>query len=516
MTAAAIGRVDVRQKIGFVAMIFGMFMAILDIQIVSSSIAQIQAGVAASADEITWVQTAYLIAEIVMIPLSGLLARALSTRMLFVISCAGFTAMSFLCAEATNMDQMILFRVLQGFLGGAMIPTVFATGFRLFPGNQVITVVIGLVATCAPTVGPTIGGYLTETYSWHWLFLINVLPGVAVTALVWLLIDIDRPEYRILRTIEPIGLISMAVFLGGLEYVLDEGPRWDWFEDGSVRLIASASAIGAAIFFWRTLTSDRPVVELRAFLNRNFLLGSLLQFVLGIGLYGATYITPLFLGRVRGYNALEIGNTMFIGGLSMLFAAPVAGALSSKFDPRAVIAGGFGLAALGLYLNSILTADSAFWELFLPQAVRGVGFMLSMVPVTNLALGTLSPEQLNNASGLFNLMRNLGGAIGLAGINTVLTDRLAVHLSRLSDHLSLARTQVQAFVDRTSDRLGGQIAGDGTMAAIRQLSAILNREATILTFSDCLIVMAACFAVALVLIPLVAKPKVGGASIAAH
>jgi DHA2 family multidrug resistance protein len=414
------------------------------------------------------------------------------------------------------MNSLIVYRVLQGFLGGAMIPTVFATGFRLFPGKAAVSVVIGLVATCAPTFGSTIGGYLTETYSWHWLFLINVVPGILVSALVWLLIDIDRPDYRLLRHFDFAGLVSMGLCLGGLEYVLEEGPRWDWLEDESVRTMAAISVIAGILFVWRALSARTPVVELRAFLDRNFAVGSLLQFVLGIGLYGGTYILPLLLARVRGYNALDIGETMFVTGLFMFMTAPAAGILSSKIDPRLQIGIGFALTAFGLYLNTILTADSAFRELFIPQAVRGVGMMFSMVPVTNLALGTLPPEQLSNASGLFNLMRNLGGAIGLAGINTVMTDRQAVHLSRLSDHLSLARPQVQSFVDMTSGRLGDQISGDSTLGAIARLSAILGREATIQTFSDCFLLMALAFGTGLLLIPLVKKPRAVGAAVGGH
>src|SRR3954463_9622326 len=211
-----------RQIVGFICMVFGMFMAILDIQIVSSSLSEIQAGLAASADEISWVQTSYLIAEIVMIPLSGTLSRLLSTRVLFTASAAAFTVMSCACAFASGMGQMVVFRALQGFLGGAMIPTVFATSFMLFPGTRRagVSVLIGLVATLAPTIGPTLGGYLTQAFSWHWLFLINVFPGIIVVLAVWNLVDVDKGDRSLIRDFDWFGLLFMAVFLGSLEYVM--------------------------------------------------------------------------------------------------------------------------------------------------------------------------------------------------------------------------------------------------------------------------------------------------------
>src|SRR5215471_21541527 len=229
-------RIEPRRLMAFMAMVFGMFMAILDIQIVSASLTEIQGGLAASADEIPWVQTAYLIAEVVMIPLSGYLSRALGTRLVFAISAGGFTMASLLCGTASSINEMIVWRALQGFIGGGMIPTVFATAYIVFPRSKLplITPLIGLVATLGPTVGPTVGGYLTDALSWHWLFFINIVPGLAVTAAAILLIDFDRPDWSLFRNFDWAGLIFLAGFLGALEYVLEEGPRNDWFGDDTV------------------------------------------------------------------------------------------------------------------------------------------------------------------------------------------------------------------------------------------------------------------------------------------
>src|SRR5438034_4853846 len=226
-------RIDPRRLITFLCMVFGMFMAILDVQIVSASLTEIQAGLSASSNEISWVQTAYLIAEVVMIPLSGFLSRALGTRILFAISAAGFTAASLMCGLSGSINEMIFWRAVQGFIGGGMIPTVFATAFIIFPRSKIgiISPMIGLVATLAPTIGPTVGGYLTDALSWHWLFFINVVPGIGVAAAAFFMIDFDKPDYKLLDNFDWVGLLSMAGFLGALEYLLEEGPRKDRLGD---------------------------------------------------------------------------------------------------------------------------------------------------------------------------------------------------------------------------------------------------------------------------------------------
>ncbi|MFO0998331.1 MAG: DHA2 family efflux MFS transporter permease subunit [Alphaproteobacteria bacterium] len=498
-----------RQQAGFLAMVFGMFMAILDIQIVSSSLNEIQAGLSASADEISWVQTSYLIAEVIMIPLSGYLSRLLSTRVLFTVSAASFTLMSLACAFAWNLESMIVFRALQGFLGGAMIPTVFAASFALYPPDRRagVSVMIGLVATMAPTIGPTLGGYLTQALSWHWLFLINVVPGPFVVLAVALLVDIDRPNHALLKSLDGIGLALMALFLGSLEYVMEEGPRKDWLEDSTIFAFAVMAAVGAVLFFWRTLRSKTPIVDLRAFLDRNFAIGSLYSFILGIGLYGSVYLLPLYLARIRGFNSLEIGTLMIVTGAFQFASAPLAGALSKHLDLRVMLAMGLVLFGTGVYLTTALTTDWGFWEFFLPQALRGVSLMLCFLPINALALGTLPPEKLKNASGLYNLMRNLGGAIGLAAINTVMTDQVALHWSRLVEHTSAARPLVQNWLDGTAAHMGGAIAGDPEAAAIRRLGALVMRQALVMSFNDALTLMAGVFLAALVLMPLVRKPR---------
>jgi DHA2 family multidrug resistance protein len=499
--------VTARDWIGFFGMVLGMFMAILDIQIVASSLAEIRAGVNASVDEIGWVQTSYLIAEVIMIPLSGWLARVFSTRWLFLASCGTFTAASVACAFAWNLESLIVFRAIQGFLGGAMIPTVFATAFSLFPRSRqpTISVPIGLVATMAPTLGPTLGGWITQTVSWHWLFLVNLAPGAVVCALVLACVDFDQPRLELLRRFDLLGIVLVAVFLGCLEYVLEEGPGDDWLESRKIVVVGAISVTAAALMMWRELTIEHPVIDLRAFHDRNFAVGCLYSFIIGIGLYGSVYVIPMFFAQVRGWNSLEIGLTMVVVGLFQFISAPLAGALSKRLDLRVMLAAGLSLFGVGLYLNHLLTSEWGFWEMLLPQALRGLSLMLCFVPINRLALGTLPRHELQNAAGLYNLMRNLGGAIGLAVINTVLAARHDLHLLRIGERWNAGHLPFVEKLGAMTSYFEGRLGDHAASAALKKLHGLATREAMVLSFADVLLLMSVVFLVGLCLMPLVRK-----------
>jgi DHA2 family multidrug resistance protein len=504
--APASDRIAPRRLFAFLIMVFGMFMSILDIQIVSASLSDIQAGLSASSTEVSWVQTAYLIAEVIAIPLSGFLSRALGTRYLFVISAAGFTLSSFLCGFASTIEEMILWRALQGFLGAGMIPTVFASAYTVFPRSKlhIVAPIIGLVATLAPTVGPTVGGYITDAMSWHWLFFINVVPGIGIIIGVWALVDFDQPNFALLDHFDWFGLIAMAGFLGSLEYVLEEGPQYEWLQDTSVAVCAVVCAVSAVGFFYRVLTAKEPIVDIRAFNDRNFAVGCLISFCVGIGLYGLTYIYPRYLAEVRGYSALMIGETMFVSGITMFLVAPLVGRLMLKVDMRYLIAFGLITFAVGSYMMTWITREYDFYELLVPQILRGIGMMFAMVPTNNIALGTLAPDRVKNASGLFNLTRNLGGAVGLAIINEVLNDRTDLHISRLQERVHWGNATATETLNMLTQRLQG--LGDASLMALKQLSQIVHRQAVVMGFGDAFFLMA-CFYLGLsLLVMLLKKP----------
>jgi MFS transporter, DHA2 family, multidrug resistance protein len=498
-----------RDWLGVLAMVFGLFMAIMDVQIVTSSLTQIQGGLSASADEISWVQTAYLIADVVMVPLSGALSRLLSTRLLFVTATLGFTAASALCATATSLGQMILYRALQGFSGGAITPSVFPVIYTKFRGPQLATlmVLISLILNLSSTLGPTIGGFLTDTWSWHWLFLVNIVPGLAVAGAVWLLIDIDKPDWSLLRYFDLYGLVLMALFLGCLEYALEEGPRWDWLADNTILATVVISTIASALFFWRVLTYHQPIVDVRAFTNPNFAIGSFYTFVVGTGLYSATYLIPLFLAQVRGFNALQIGETVVVTGLAQMAVSPFATHIARNVDLRVMLAFGMGLFAVAMYLTAGLTNQASFAELLVPQALRGVALMCCYLPANLIAFGTLTPDRLKNAAGLYNLTRDLGGAIALASLVTLMNDRLHFHWNRLIEDINPARPVVQHFLEMQTGRFDGLISGDSARAAIKLLADAVQREALVLTYNDLLMLLGAAFAVSLVLMPFVKNPR---------
>ncbi len=513
--AAALPPIPPRRLLAFLAMCFGMFMAFLDIQIVSSSLSEIQAGLSASADEIPWVQTAYLIAEVVAIPLSGFLSRALGTRVLFATSAAGFTLASVMCGTSSSINSMIVWRAIQGFIGGGMVPTVFASAYLIFQGprQKFIAPVVGLIATLAPTIGPTVGGYLTDAWSWHWLFFINVVPGIIVTIATILLVDFDEPDFALLKNFDWCGLLSMAGFLGALEYVLEEGPRYEWFDDDTILIVAIVSGISAVIFFARVLTARAPIVDLSAFANRNFSVGSLFSFVLGIGLYGLTYLYPVYLAQVRGYDALMIGETMFVSGLVMFATAPIAGQLVERFDPRFVLIAGFVFFAVGTWEMTYVTSDWDFWELLWPQIFRGVGLMFAIIPVTNTALGTLPPERVKNASGLFNLMRNLGGAIGLAAINTWFNDRMDLHLQRLHESVNWASVPATETLANLAKRFQGS---DAQAQALKALMGIVRLQAAVMSYADVFLLLTVLFLGLAALGILMKRPQPPAGAAAGH
>ena len=506
MSDARTSRGWVRDILPFVVMCVGMFIALLDIQIVASSLQNIGGGLSAGQDQISWVQTAYLIAEIVMIPLSGWLTRVFSTRWLFTASAAGFTLASMLCGLAWNIESMIVFRALQGLLGASMIPTVFTSSFYYFQGPRRVyaAAVIGTIASIAPTLGPVIGGWITDSLNWHWLFYINLFPGLAVTLLIPLLVDIDKPDLTLLKGADYPGMALMAVGLGTLEYVLEEGTRWNWFDDATIRNCAWVAGIAGALFVIRSLTFARPVVDLRALGNRNFALGCTLSFITGVGIFAPIYLTPLFLGYVRGFSAWQTGVAVFSTGAASLAGVPVFIALSRKFDPRWLMMAGLACFGLSMWSFSFITHDWGAAELLVPQILRGFPQVFAIAPSVNLGLGSLPPERLKYASGLFNMMRNLGGAVGIAVCGAILNDRTNLHFVTIASNLTPANGAMARLVDGVTQRYGALpgSADAGHAAALRQLWELAYREASTMAYADAFRAIMFAFVLATLLVPL--------------
>ncbi|HEY3599906.1 MAG TPA: DHA2 family efflux MFS transporter permease subunit [Paraburkholderia sp.] len=508
MTRSASVPLDpVNQPIGtkifaFSLLCLGFFMATLDIQIVASSLKDIGGGLSASQDELSWVQTSYLIAEILVIPMSGWLTRVFSTRWLFAASALGFTITSMLCGLAWDINSMIAFRALQGALGAAMIPTVFTTAFVIFPGKQrlLAATTIGTLASLAPTIGPVIGGWITDQWSWHWLFYLNLVPGVIVTVLVPKFVHVDEADLSLLKRGDYFGILLMSAFLGCLEYVLEEGPRKNWFGDDAILACAWIAGISGFLFFVHAFTAKEPIVDLRALAIRNFGIGSLLSFVTGIGIFCMVFLTPVFLSRVRGFDSLQIGLALLSVGCFQLLGLIAYSVLSRFVSLRKLLVFGLVLFGIGCLMYLPVTHDWGWRELLVPQALRGIGQQFCIAPIVTMSLGSLPASRLKSASGLFNLMRNLGGAIGIAVVSTMLNDRLNLHYERLDEHVSAGRPVVEALLRDQAARLAA-VGGDainGARGGLATLHSLLTREALVLTFSDTFLAVALCFAVALI------------------
>jgi DHA2 family multidrug resistance protein len=486
----------------FSLMCVGFFMATLDIQIVASSLKDIGGGLSASQDELSWVQTAYLIAEIMVIPMSGWLTRVFSTRWLFAGSAMGFTITSMMCGFAWDINSMILFRGLQGALGAAMIPTVFTSVFVLFPGRQrlLAATTVGTLASLAPTVGPVIGGWITSQWSWHWLFYLNLVPGIIVSVLVPKFVHLDEADVSLLKKGDYLGIVLMSTFLGCLEYVLEEGPRKNWFGDDGILFCTWISAICGFLFLVHAFTAKEPIVDLRALAVRNFGIGSLLSFLTGIGIFCSVFLTPVFLSRVRGFDSLQIGVAMLTVGGFQLFGTLCYSLASRVFDMRKLLMFGMALFCVSMYLYSPMTNQWGWEELFIPQALRGFSQSFCIAPIVTMSLGSLPPSRLKSASGLFNLMRNLGGAIGIAVSSTMLNDRLNLHYERLDANVTVGRPVVESLLHQQAARLAaaGGDALNGVSAGLSMLHSLMMREALVLTFADTFYAVAVCLAVGLI------------------
>jgi DHA2 family multidrug resistance protein len=454
-------------------MCVGMFMAILDVQIVATSLPTIQRSLDIGPDRMSWIQTTYLVAEVISIPLTGALTRIFGMRRLFVASISVFTLASAGCAASGSFEALVAWRIIQGFSGGTLIPAVFAAVFLLFPVERqgFATMLGGVLAVLAPTLGPIVGGWVTQTYSWHWLFLVNVAPGIVCAALGAWTLPRDPVRTKQIRTLDVASLLGLATALAAIEIALKEAPARGW-SDGLVLGLLALTASCSAAFVMRTWRADRPIVQLRNFADPNFAVGCVLSFTLGIGLFGSVYLMPVFLAFVRGRDALEIGTIMLVTGAAQLAAAPVAVVLERRVDARLLTAAGMAIFAAGLALSAFQTPRTDGDGMFLPQLVRGLAIMFCLLPPTRLALGSLAKDQIPDASALFNLMRNLGGAIGLALIDTVIYSRADGHAANLAARVLAGDGDAAIFVGVTSGVIAPAMAASPVFRAMVEAAGL--------------------------------------------
>jgi MFS transporter, DHA2 family, multidrug resistance protein len=488
---------------GFLLMCLGMFMAILDIQVVATSLPTIQQAFGISADAMSWIQTAYLIAEVVAIPLTGLLTRVLSLRWLFVGAITLFTMASVGCAFSGSFGVLIAFRVVQGFAGGTLIPAVFSAVFLLFPAklHATATTVGGVIAVLAPTIGPVVGGWITQTWSWHWLFLINVVPGLIAAMTTPSLLPRQATRLADLKRLDGLSVVLAVAALASLEIGLKDAPREGWMSPHCAGLFLVTATAGV-LFIRRTSRAASPVVDLSTLKRRSFAIGCALSFCLGVGLFGSVYLMPVFLAFVRGHEAFEIGCIMLVTGVAQLVTAPFMALLERRTSARWLTAAGFALFAIGLGISAWQSRLADFDEMFWPQIVRGVAIMFCLLPPTRLALGSLPDVQVPDASGLFNLMRNLGGAIGIALIDTILYTRAVSHAENFRDRLLAGDATAAQAIGLSQELFANRPPGPPDAQAVAFVRPLVEKASLALSVNEAWLLLAGVALAGLLLVSL--------------
>lgn len=495
--------VSAKTWIAVIGATLGAFMAVLNIQIVNASLADIQGAIGAGIDDGGWISTSYLIAEIVVIPLSGWLAQVFSIRIYLLTNAILFLALSAACALAQDLPQMIVLRAVQGFTGGVLIPMAFTLIITLLPRAKqpVGLALFALSATFAPAIGPTIGGYLTENFGWQYIFYVNLAPGAIMVGMLWYALNAKPMKLSLLRDGDWAGIITMTIGLAALQTVLEEGNKDDWFGSPFIVKLSVIAAVALTTFLIIELTVKKPLLNLRLLVRRNFGFGMLANFLLGIALYGSVFILPQYLSRIQGYNSEQIGMVLAWTGLPQLLLIPLVPRLMQRFDARIIIGVGFVLFAASNFMNIYMTNDYGSDQLLWPNIVRAIGQALVLAPLSAVATAGIEAENAGSASGLFNMMRNLGGAVGIALLQTVLTKREQYHSNVLMQSVSVFEQATRTRLEQLTQYFINHGVLDRADASHRAYVAIghtVQKQAYILAFSDTFYLLGVALIVALI------------------
>jgi MFS transporter, DHA2 family, multidrug resistance protein len=504
-----------------ISVMLGTFMEVLDTTVVNVSLPHIAGNLSASPDEATWVLTSYLVSNAIVLPLTGWLANYFGRRNLLLMSVAGFTAFSFMCGIAPSLSALIVFRVLQGATGGGLQPLSQAILMEAFPpeqrGKAMAFWALGIVV--APMLGPVLGGWITDSYSWRWLFYINIPVGIAAVSMVMLFIHdpayIRRGEGRI----DYWGIGFLAIGIGCLQIMLDKGQEEDWFGSHFIILLFILCLAGLAFFVIRELITRNPVVHLSVFRNGTYSTGVFLMTVLGFVLYGSTVLIPLWLQTLMGYSALQAGIAMLPRGLGSFLFMPIVGLLMGKIEPRKLLGAGLLAAGYSLYALSRLNLNAGYWEIFWPQLIQGASMGLLFVPLTTITNDPIPKEEMGNATSLFNLMRNIGASVGIASVVTITARHTQQHVNDLGRHVTNFDTATRTMFEAIRNGLmsGGMDVATATKQAYAALFGMVQQQAAMMAYLDAFFLLSVMFIVSLPLIFLMRKPtKQGGGGGMAH
>ncbi len=508
-------RASITTWIAVLAAMIGSFMAILNIQITNASLLDIEGGIGTGVDNGSWISTSYLIGEIVVIPLTDYLSRVFSFRLYMLASAALFAAFSVACAFTHDLPSMIAMRGLQGFAGGVLIPMAFTLVLTKLPKPQqpIGLAVFALSVTFAPAIGPTIGGYLTENYGWQTIFFVNALPTLVMVTALYLTLERQPMQLKLLREGDWAGIFTMALGLSALQTVLEEGNKDDWFSSPFILRLAIVAVVSLSLFVWIELTIEKPLIRLRLLTQRNFGFGVIAMTMVGFALFGSVYILPAYLGQAQGYNAEQIGAVLAWTGLPQLILIPLVPRLMQRFDTRYIAFTGLMIFAYSCFMNTAMSPDYAGDQLWIPNIVRAIGQAMVLTPLTSVMTGGIAPQDAAAASGISNMLRNLGGAIGTAVLATIITKREQFHSNIIGQSVTLGREEVRNRIAQMTDYFMGHGVPDPAAAhqqAIIALGKAVKRQALVMGFSDTFAVIGAVLVLAAIAVALTRKVKASG------
>lgn len=466
----------------FAGLLVGQFMAVLDVQIVASSFGPIKAGIGATSDEIGWIQTSYLVSETLGILLTGHWTAVFGLRRTFCTACFAFVATSVIAGLCQTLESLVALRVMQGFVGGVMLPSAFSFGFANLPDDDrpKVSLILAMTSTLAPTIGPTLGGWVSDIIGWRWLFFINVIPGLTAASIVWLNLDNHAGRLAERKPMDLRGFMYLSVALLSAQFVLEEGPKLDWSDSDVITALSALSAYAMVLFIARRGRSSTPVVDISLFKIGNFRSGSVMIAVAGISLFGGSYLMPLFLGTVRGYTPLQIGEALLVSGVVMFVTGLTLTRHLGRFDPRISMLAGFLAAAYGFWLGGEITSQWDYAEFAVLQAWRGAGVMIAVTATQTMTMAAVPSRQVPAATSLFFLSRNLGGAVGIAILST-----------------QLAHQELRAYAELAASAYRGS-PFEAIASNNDPLVGLARRQAQVLAFGDCFaLVSMACLCAAL-------------------
>src|SRR6202521_5682041 len=502
--------------IAVLAAMIGSFMAILNIQITNASLLNIEGGIGTGVDNGSWVLTLYLIGGVVVIPLTDYLSRVFSFRRYMLASAALFAVFSVACAFTRDLPSMIAMRGLQGFAGGVLIPMAFTLVLTKLPKPQqpIGLAVFALSVTFAPAIGPTIGGYLTENFGWQTIFFVNVLPTIIMVAALYFTLERQPMQLKLLKEGDWAGIATMAVGLSAFQTVLEEGNKDDWFASPFILRLAVVALVSLSLFAWIELTVEKPLIRLRLLMQRNFGFGTISVTLLGFALFGSVYILPAYLGQAQGYNAEQIAQVLAWTGLPQLLLIPLIPKLMQRFDARYIAITGLLIFAYSCFMNTAMSPDYAGDQLWIPNIVRAIGQAMVLTPLTSVTTGSTAPQDAAAASGISNMLRNLGGAIGTAVLATIVTKREQFHSNIIGQSVTLGREEVRNRIAQSTDYFMGHGVPDPAAAhqqAVIALGNAVRRQALVMGFSDTFAVIGAILVLAAVAVAFTRKVRGSGA-----